>query len=115
MLLISFGFLLALLSDSVLASSELQRSNLGSAVIAGLNARSNSLEQLAKLVKRATTDYKPYQVQCPSDFNWIRNADSLSSGETNYLQQRQSYLSGDRYHARESWSCETAQDARDRG
>ena len=92
MYLTNLPFLVALIGQHAFASPELERTQLGSAVIAGINARSETLGQISRLSKRATTDYQPYQVQCPSNLTWIRDADSLSSGEQSYLQQRQSYL-----------------------
>ncbi|KAI9633403.1 lysophospholipase catalytic domain-containing protein [Dioszegia hungarica] len=37
-------------------------------------------------------EYAPYQVPCPTGWNWVRSADSLGVGEQAYLAQRKPYL-----------------------
>lgn len=40
------------------------------------------------LAKNDSNPYVPQPAQCPSDFTYVRTADSLSSGESNFLKKR---------------------------
>ena len=94
MLLSTFLTTLPLVLNHVTASPNPVRQQLGSAVLATLDKRTEELAPLARaLSKRNEDDYKPYAVPCPTGWTWVRPADSLGSGEKDYLNKRQQYLS----------------------